>query len=344
MGNLSILRLLRLLRLTRMARLMRSFPELMVLIKGILAATRSVGATLVLLIIFTYVFAIIFTGQYKGMGDAPGATENDVVLQDYFGSMPLSMFTLIITGTLLDDLSSVVYALLEHSQIMVWVLIIFILLSSFTVLNMLIGILCEVVTATAEGEKFSQSQAAVREVLEDVFDEIDTDRNGTVSEKEFEEMLKNETVVSAFEGLGIEEQHLKALKNCMFVEDNADGSEVEWGFGEFVGRLLEIQPNKSGSVLDVQRLRKTISDQSKALENKIGLAQHQLGTLMQLYSGGKSPQDISVVDLAPTPSPSREPSNVPLSSSKTPDWRSATTEQILTELRKRLPGFGGCLS
>jgi len=164
----------------------------MVLIKGIIAATRSVGATLVLLIILTYVAAIIFTGQYRKVGELENATENDAYLQEYFGSMPLSMFTLIITGTLLDDLTTLVYVLLEDSQIMLWVLIFFILVSNFTVFNMLIGILCEVVTATKEGEEANQAEAAVREVLEDVFDDIDKDKSGKVSSAEFEEMLKND--------------------------------------------------------------------------------------------------------------------------------------------------------
>merc|ERR1719393_558322 len=81
-GNLSILRLLRLLRLTRMARLMRSVPELLTLIKGIVAATRSVGSALTLLIIFTYVFAIIFTGVYRGLPPLPDDFDADEMCED----------------------------------------------------------------------------------------------------------------------------------------------------------------------------------------------------------------------------------------------------------------------
>ena len=41
LGTFTLLRLLRLLRLTRMVRLMRKIPELLTLIKGIVAAARS---------------------------------------------------------------------------------------------------------------------------------------------------------------------------------------------------------------------------------------------------------------------------------------------------------------
>merc|ERR1719159_487672 len=64
LGNASILRLVRLLRLTRMARmarLLRAMPELMILVKGIFVATRSVFFTLCLLFIVIYVFGIAFT-------------------------------------------------------------------------------------------------------------------------------------------------------------------------------------------------------------------------------------------------------------------------------------------
>merc|ERR1719240_1229050 len=91
----SMLRLLRLLRLSRMMRLLRKCPELITLLKGMAAAVRSVGSTLVLLVCFMYVFAIIFRQQAKG----------NEALEDYFGSMGLCFWTLLLHGTLLDDIT-----------------------------------------------------------------------------------------------------------------------------------------------------------------------------------------------------------------------------------------------
>merc|ERR1719345_454462 len=62
--QVSILRLLRLTRLFRMAKLMRYFPELQLIVKGMLAAVRSVGCATILLLLVLYVFAIIFTNEY----------------------------------------------------------------------------------------------------------------------------------------------------------------------------------------------------------------------------------------------------------------------------------------
>merc|ERR1719353_1385676 len=54
----AILRLFRLARLSRLVRMLRSLPELMVMIKGMVTASASVGYTLGLLMILTYVFSI----------------------------------------------------------------------------------------------------------------------------------------------------------------------------------------------------------------------------------------------------------------------------------------------
>lgn len=59
-GNAAILRLLRLLRLSRLAKMIRYMPELMVLIKGMVSASRVVFFTMLLLLICIYVFAIVF--------------------------------------------------------------------------------------------------------------------------------------------------------------------------------------------------------------------------------------------------------------------------------------------
>merc|ERR1719478_1636219 len=95
MGDASILRLLRLLRLTRMARmarLLRAMPELMILIKGMVVAMRSVFFTLCLLCVIIYLFSIAFRQLTDGL---PIGTM-------YFRSVPDSMASLLLRGTLPD--------------------------------------------------------------------------------------------------------------------------------------------------------------------------------------------------------------------------------------------------
>merc|ERR1719456_888518 len=123
------------------------------------AATRSVSCTLVLLVLFMYLGGIIFTGQYRCKNMHCEGVDPEMAFM--FGSMGASMFTLFASGTLLDNLTQVCWPIVYDAPLMLMVFLVYILLASFTVLNMLIGVLCEVVSATAQGEKETQ---AIREV------------------------------------------------------------------------------------------------------------------------------------------------------------------------------------
>merc|ERR1719261_2053866 len=95
MGDVSILRLLRLVRLTRMARmvrLLRAMPELMILIKGMVVAMRSVFFTLCLLAVIIYLFSIAFRQLTDGLA----------VGDRYFRTVPDAMASLLLRGTLPD--------------------------------------------------------------------------------------------------------------------------------------------------------------------------------------------------------------------------------------------------
>merc|ERR1719284_845730 len=88
-GNAGIMRLARLLRLTRMARmgkLLRVMPELMIMIKGMKAATRSVFFTLVLLVVIMYVYGIAFVQL---------ASDTEVG-EKFFSAVPASMYNLLV--------------------------------------------------------------------------------------------------------------------------------------------------------------------------------------------------------------------------------------------------------
>merc|ERR1712232_989781 len=92
-------------RMARMAKLLRAMPELMILIKGMVAACRSMFFTLCLLALIMFVFGIAF----KQM-----AAEYPIGRQ-YFHSVPSSMYSLLIHGTLLDSVGVVADAIGQES-------------------------------------------------------------------------------------------------------------------------------------------------------------------------------------------------------------------------------------
>merc|ERR1719160_1977439 len=206
------------------------------------------------------------------------------------------MLTLFINGTLLDNLTNVMKGLRDDNQIMMWVFVIFILVSSFTVLNMLIGVLCEVVTATsdAEGEMATQSAASI--ILKRVFKEIDTDKSGLISMNEFDQMKENEDAIAALGSLGIEMHMVNGLRDVLFQADDEEDENPqdspqsgghhdlppgtkELTFKEFLERLSHLKPGTGVSVLDFADLQKQLQQSSRKVERRIKELQRRMATL-----------------------------------------------------------------
>lgn len=165
-GNASLLRLLRLLRLSRMARmarLLRSMPELLILIKGMIAAIRSVFFTLLLLFLLLYVWAILFRQ----------VTKDSNLGELKFRNIPTSAHSLVLDGIMFDSAGSIVEgAIDENMYALVPLFYIFILQAAFTVMNMLIGVLCEVINAVAATEHEELTIVYVTDRLKGVVDRI----------------------------------------------------------------------------------------------------------------------------------------------------------------------------
>lgn len=210
--DVALLRMLRLLRLTRMVRLMRSVPELVTLLKGMVIAAKSVSYTLLLLLIFMYIFSIIFKSELE---------DNKTLKQD-FSSIGKAMWTLLLAGCLVDDTSIIANKVLRESYPMACAFIFFVLLSSLMVLNMLIGVLCAVVTAVAAAEKEKALVNYVKSKLITVLQTLDEDQNGTISKKEFDQLVHIPQAVQALDELGVDVPNLVSLSDHLFEGEEMD--------------------------------------------------------------------------------------------------------------------------
>jgi len=183
--SLSILRMLRLLRISR---LFRMIPELALMIKSMVAALKSVSSTLLLAVAIMYVFSIILTEWFlnSDMVNQPcNPVEFDDGLEDvcfeiYFGNIEYSLLTMI-QLLIFDDTFNLIRPAMRANKMMGVILIIFIFLAAFLVLNMLIGVICEIVASTTSREKDQILQQRVKEV----FGLLDTDDNGYLDREEF---------------------------------------------------------------------------------------------------------------------------------------------------------------
>lgn len=264
---LRIVRLLRLSRMARMARLLRAMPELLILIKGMAQAMRSVFFTLCLLGILLYVFAIAFTQLCD--------QEENPLREQFFYSVPKSMHTLLIHGALMDSLTMLVLPLEEYSVALLFFFYLFLLLASLTVMNMLIGVLCEVVNTVASTEKEAMIVSYVKEKLEVIMTEtgLDKDHDRMISKAEFMSLLDNEKATSILEEVGVDVVGLLDVADFIFKEDLDEDLDEEGShklsFEDFMEVVLKLRGTNGSTVKDIVDLRKFVQLRFELLELKM---------------------------------------------------------------------------
>merc|ERR1719146_85378 len=110
-------------------------------------------------------------------------------------------------GTFLDSVGSVLTPLLETNTVNtvlgVCFFMAFILLSALTVMNMLIGVLCEVVSAVAASEKGDNAIRIVKDKLLVMLRELDEDGSGKISQEEIQQVLAYPDALRTLDNLNV---------------------------------------------------------------------------------------------------------------------------------------------
>lgn len=256
LGQAAILRLFRLLRLSRLVRMLRSLPELMILIRGMMAAMRSVIYVMVLLLILTYVFAIAFTQLSEG-------TE---MKKDFFEHVALSMYSLLIYATFLDDLSYFCDSVRAESPVCMVLVLVFITLACLTLMNMLVGVLCQVVDGVAQQEREERLTSSVKEKLQSIVDRLDTDSNGSLSFAEFAHIMEHKEAVQVLEEVGVDPASIIDFAEEIFFED---GQPVELPFDKFMEMVLDLRGSNAATVKDIKSLWKQINQKVSQTNSEV---------------------------------------------------------------------------
>ena len=143
-GPFAVLRVLRVLRLLR---LISVVPRLRFVVEALLHAIPGIASIGVLILIIFYVFAVVATGLY-------GAA-----FPDWFGSLGRSMFTLFQIMTLESWSMGVVRPVMQVFPFAWIFFVLFILVATFTMLNLFIGIIVETMqTLHARSDEDKQDQ------------------------------------------------------------------------------------------------------------------------------------------------------------------------------------------
>ncbi|WP_431305038.1 ion transporter [Sediminicoccus sp. BL-A-41-H5] len=161
-GPLAVLRALRVLRVLR---LISVVPSLRNVVEAMLGALPGMGSIVLLMALLFYVFAVMAT---KLFGSA---------MEEEFGTMGASLFTLFQLMTL-DDWANIVKPAMEAEPLALFFFMPFIVISTFVVLNLFIGVIVESIqtlrddrgagAAAAEAAERSADRTDIRALVQEV--------------------------------------------------------------------------------------------------------------------------------------------------------------------------------
>eukprot|EP00927_Polykrikos_kofoidii_P039740 TRINITY_DN34068_c0_g2_i1.p1 TRINITY_DN34068_c0_g2~~TRINITY_DN34068_c0_g2_i1.p1 ORF type:complete len:320 (-),score=67.54 TRINITY_DN34068_c0_g2_i1:449-1381(-) len=249
-----MLRLLRLLRMARLARLLRAVPELMILIKGMMMAARSVLLALALMTVIVYVFGIAMTRLVEN-GDA-----RDL----YWHNVSLSMKTLFLHCCLLEGLPHLVDVTAKSSILGSVCILIFVVLSSLVVMNMLVGVLCEVVTCVAAIERETLQVQYVRDHIQGICREMKGGLDeAEISFDEFKELLQIPAAARALVEVDVDVVGLVDYADFLF------GSQSQITLEDLMTTILELRGTNKATVRDVVQSRKSLMSELTRVERSM---------------------------------------------------------------------------
>jgi len=250
---------MRLLRLLRVVRVLRMIPELAMMVRSLVAAIRSVSTTFVLAVGIMYIFSIILTQWARTHVQIHACSPPENCVEQAFGSIAKSFLTLM-QIICFDASFALIRAILKERAIYGMLLLLFILIVAFTVLNMLIDVVCQIVAQTSAAERYSSMQTTVESLLR----LLEIEQTGFISRKELE---RNAHILEELDKVGVDMEVLRTSLSILDRKNSSQPAEDKTGHLD-LEELLEVifkllHPPQTQDILLVQskleKLEKALS-------------------------------------------------------------------------------------
>lgn len=152
-GNLSVLRALRILRVLR---LVSAFPAVRRVVTGLLTAIPGMSSIIFLLMLINYIFAVLTTKLFGA--DFP----------EMFGTIGASLYTLFQVMTLEGWSGSVVRPIMEVHPYAWAVFVPYIVIVTFAVLNLFIGIVVDAMQSQSEEARSNEAEREYNHIISEI--------------------------------------------------------------------------------------------------------------------------------------------------------------------------------
>lgn len=223
-GKLRLLTTLRILRCVRLVRLVRMFPvfrELWLLVGGLVNSVKALAWVCLILFLVMYSCGVVVTtliGQNPEVYDNGPSYDGEVwPYKEYFGSVFKSMFTLFQVMTLDGWVDDVVRHIIFFQPLLAILFMVFVVLSAFGLMNVVIGVIVEntLAAASVADQAVEKEQAASRrkalDQLQVLLELSDSSRRGEISLREIQAAAQSRIVQMQFEALEVSQTEIETL-------------------------------------------------------------------------------------------------------------------------------------
>jgi len=205
--------------------------------------------------------------------------------------------------------------------LLMWAFIVFMVMSGMTLLNMLIGVLCQVIDDSSREEEESRQLNDLRICLIDAFHHTDESQDGLITEEEWMNISSNKSVQASLMKLGVEEsmmeERLAQMQDSLFhskkeAGDDENGPEVDrkiaLTFDEFVDQVIDLRMDTPASALDVEMLKSAVKIEDRMICKRLDKIESELQKILgveamdfsrpspvkEFLKEPKEPQDVSL--------------------------------------------------
>jgi len=256
--NLDIIRtarLAKLVRLARLARLLRSVPELVIVVKAIGAAARSIAVIGSFVLIVVYIFAVALKQLLRDYDSGAGNPK--------FNTVWTSMNSLLLNSILSDNVQ-IFLPLTEDHPALYPVIMTFVLVTGVMLMYMLIGVMVNVISMVAATEREGMAVQFLASTLRAVGKELMPDKifDGPQpwSKEEFKELVVQPEVVRLLWDVEVDVYALiDVIDNTCEEILEREGRRVT--FSDIVNTMLNMRGHNVATVKDVKsnlRAMKTV--------------------------------------------------------------------------------------
>jgi hypothetical protein len=247
------------LRLTRLAWLLKlsdGVNDVVTALRGLILGLRSAAVIWIVIAVHLYTFSILLTAT----------SDNSPFLRDaYFGSMGHTITSLVIHGIAMDGVSDLFYDLRMHNGLFQGLLFaMFVFLTYFGLLNMLVGTFCNVAIETAVREKDISEIRYLQLHLEGIVACYMEDGRARINGEKFQLIMKDADVLGTLQSCGTDIEGLLMLSDILFPREDSNIS-----FEEFFSVIVRLRRGKPAGISEVIALQEFTKQQMDSIENLI---------------------------------------------------------------------------